>query len=239
VKDRANLAWQRELAISHWKLGEVALEQEPQNYDHAREASDRSLDIKKLADSYGEDRQWQDLLFKLYKQRASIAIDDPRDWYPEREAFARAASNQLLDIAKRWHEADPKNKEWERNLSLGYRFLGELELNRCNLMAAREASNQSLAIARRLREADHKNEDWNFDLAIILRQRSNIERNARQFEAAREALAESLTIAKHLKTLNPLGDLEKVQANINSLTQGESDEPLSAGCRSIAASGNK
>ena len=107
--DPANAGWQRDLSVSHNKLGDVAVA--AGDLAAARAAYQATLDIRvrlAAADPANTERQ-RDLSVSHNKLGdVAIAAGDL--------AAARAAYQASLDISVRLAAADPANTEWQRDL---------------------------------------------------------------------------------------------------------------------------
>ncbi len=117
--DPTNSEWQRDLSISHNKLGDLA--RAAGDSTAARTAYQASLDIAaRLAAADPTNTEWQRDLSVSHNKLGDLA----------RAAgdltAARTAYQASLDIAARLAAADPTNTEWQRDLSVSHNKLGDL-----------------------------------------------------------------------------------------------------------------
>src|SRR5205823_2634946 len=103
-----------------------------------------------------------------------------------------------LAIAEKLAAADPKNAEWQRDLSVSYNKLGDVAVAAGKLDEGRTAFERGLAIAQKLAAADPTNAEWQRDLAIshvkligVARQRRDRADAQRHLAAALAVLAET------------------------------------------------
>jgi tetratricopeptide (TPR) repeat protein len=70
------------------------------------------------------------------------------------------------DIISRLAASDPGNAGWQRDLSVSYDKVGDVQMAQGNLKAALKSYSDSLAIAERLAASDPGNAQWQYDLGI-------------------------------------------------------------------------
>ena len=137
--DPANTEWQRDLSVTHDKLGDVAVGGRgpgrgpgrlPGRPGHRGPAGRRrSRQHRMAARPVHQPRRLGDV---------AIAAGDL--------AAARAAYQAGLDIAARLAAADPANTEWQRDLSVSHNQLGDVAIAAGDLAAARAAYQAGLDI---------------------------------------------------------------------------------------------
>ncbi|MEL4383171.1 tetratricopeptide repeat protein, partial [Shewanella algae] len=71
-----------------------------------------------------------------------------------------------LAIAERLAKTDPGNADWQRDLSVTYNRVGDVQQAQGDLSAALTSYQASLAIAERLAKADAGNAGWQRDLSV-------------------------------------------------------------------------
>ena len=71
-----------------------------------------------------------------------------------------------LAIAERLAKSDPGNAGWQRDLSVSYNKVGNVEVAQGNLTEALASYQASLAIRERLGKSDPGNAGWQSDLAV-------------------------------------------------------------------------
>jgi hypothetical protein len=70
-----------------------------------------------------------------------------------------------LAIVERLANSDPSNAGWQRDLSVSYQKVGEVEVEQGQYAQALDSYQHDLAIARRLAESDPSNGLWQRDLS--------------------------------------------------------------------------
>ena len=69
-------------------------------------------------------------------------------------------------IADRLAKSDPGNAGWQRDLSVSYENVGDVQVAQGNLPAALASYQASLAISDRLAKSDPGNAGWQRDLSV-------------------------------------------------------------------------
>ena len=87
-----------------------------------------------------------------------------------RSAEALKSFRDGLAISDRLAKADPGNAGWQRDLSVSYDKIGDVQVAQGNLPEALKSFRDGLAIADRLAKADPGNAGWQRDLSVSLRQ---------------------------------------------------------------------
>ena len=82
-------------------------------------------------------------------------------------AVARQAYAQALAIAERLAQADPSNTQWQRDLSVSYWKLGEVDSKQSKAGEALAMFERSAVIAERLATLDPGNATWKNDLEWV------------------------------------------------------------------------
>ena len=75
-----------------------------------------------------------------------------------------------LAIAERLAKSDPGNAGWQRDLSVSYDKVGDVQVAQGDLAGALKSYRDSLAIAERLAKSDPGNAGWQRDLSVSLQQ---------------------------------------------------------------------
>lgn len=83
---------------------------------------------------------------------------------------ALAAYQASLAIHQRLATADPRNTEWQRDLSVSHERIGDVHRARGDLTGSLDAYQASNAIRERLAVADPDNTEWQHDLSVSLEQ---------------------------------------------------------------------
>ena len=213
--DPANTEWQRDLSISHNKLGDVA--RAAGDLAAARAAYQAALDIRvRLAAADPADTGWQRDLSVSHNKVGDVAraAGDL--------AAARAAYQVGLDIRARLAAADPADTGWQRDLSVSHNRLGDVAADVGDLAAARAAYQAGLDIRVRLAAADPANAGWQRDLSVSHERLGDVAVAAGDLAAARAAYQAGLDIAARLAAADPANtewqrDLESARQKINDL----------------------
>ena len=73
-------------------------------------------------------------------------------------------------IADRLAKSDPGNAGWQRDLSVSYEKVGNVQVAQGNLPAALTSYQAGLAIRERLAKSDPGNAGWQRDLSVLYRE---------------------------------------------------------------------
>ena len=194
--DPTNADWQRDLSMSHLKLGDVAVA--AGDLAAARAAYQATLDIAaRLAAADPANTLWQRDLSISHLKLGDVAVAAGD------LAAARAAYQATLDIAARLAAADPANTGWQRDLSVSHNRLGDVAVAAGDLAAARAAYQATLDIAARLAAADPANTGWQRDLSVSHNKLGDVAVAAGDLAAARAAYQAALDIAARLAAARP------------------------------------
>jgi tetratricopeptide (TPR) repeat protein len=157
--DPSHSGWQRDLAVSHERLGDLAVQ--TGDLKAARESYQQALAIRqRLVQADPSNTEWQRDLSVSHIKLGDLAVQTG-----ELKA-ARESYQQDFAIAQRLVQANPSNREWQRDLAVSHERLGDLAVQTGELKAARESYQQDLAIAQRLVQADPRNVQWQKDLLL-------------------------------------------------------------------------
>ncbi len=194
--DPANTGWQRDLSVSHSKLGVVAVA--AGDLAAARAAYQAGLDIAaRLAAADPANTQWQRDLSVSHDRLGDVAVAAGD------LAAARIAYQASLDIRTRLAAADPANSQWQRDLSVSHERLGDVARAAGDLAAARTAYQAALDIRTRLAAADPANTEWQRDLSVSHNKLGDVAVAAGDLAAARAAYQADLGIAARLAAADP------------------------------------
>jgi len=116
-------------------------------------------------------------------------------------AGALASYRQGLTIREKLARQDPGNAEWQRDLSVIYERLGEVQQAQGDLAGALASYRQGLTIREKLARQDPGNAQWQADVVASLVQISSVFDLAQPEgrRAAREALHKALSIAQRIQ----------------------------------------
>ena len=81
-------------------------------------------------------------------------------------AGALKSYHDSLAIADRLAKSDPGNAGWQRDLSVSYNKVGDVQVAQGDLAGALKSYSDSLAIADRLAKSDPGNAGWQRDLSV-------------------------------------------------------------------------
>ena len=139
--DPGNSGWQRDLSVSHNKLGDVQVAQG--NLAAALTSFQASLAIcERLAEADPGNSGWQRDLSVSHDQIGDVQVAQGN------LAAALTSFQASLAISERLAEADPGNSGWQRDLSVSHEKIGDVQVAQGNLAAALTSFQASLAIAR-------------------------------------------------------------------------------------------
>ncbi len=126
--------------------------------------------------------------------------------------------DKLLPIAEKLAAQDPSNTEWQRDLSVSFKRIGDVQRAGGNLDAALEAYGDGLAIAEKLAARDPINAVWQRDLAVSFEQIGGVHYARGSLDAALEAYEDRYVITEKLAAQDP------------SNTEWQRDLSVSHGC---------
>src|ERR1700752_5456561 len=89
-----------------------------------------------------------------------------------------------LAIIRRLAQQNPSNADWQGELAVAQRRIGDVLQARGKLEAAQAAFGEALAISRHLTEQDPSNADWQRDLAVACWRIAHLEAKAGRPAAA-------------------------------------------------------
>ena len=132
------------------------------------------------------------------------------------------------DIISGLAKADPGNAGWQRDLSVSYNKVGDVQVAQGNLPEALNAYQASLAIIDRLAKSDPGNAGWQRDLSVSLRKsatclwrkaicprRSKLTAKPRHYRPPREDRSRQCRMAaRSIGVLYKVGDVLEAQGNL-------------------------
>ena len=194
--DPANAQWQRDLSISHNRLGDIA--RATGDLTAARTHYQASLDIaQRLAAADPASTQRQRSLSISHEKLGDIARDAGD------LTAARTHYQASLDTRRRLAAADPANTQWQRDLFISHERLGDIARDTGDLTTARTHYQASLDIIQRLVAADPANAGWHRDLSNGHIRAGAMAQEAGDWDAARRHYQASLNIRERLVTSDP------------------------------------
>jgi tetratricopeptide (TPR) repeat protein len=191
-----NATWQRDLSVSHNKLGRVQSNQG--NPSAALTAYQTSLAIRdRLAKSDPGDAGWQ--------QDLSVSHDNIGDVLRAQGNLPGSLESYRasLALAERLTRADPGNARWLRELSVSYNNIGNVQRHQGNLSGSLDTYSASHAIRERLAKADPGDAGWQRDLCISHSTIGDVQRDQGNLPAALAGYQASLVIADRLAKSDP------------------------------------
>ncbi|MBS0155338.1 MAG: DUF4062 domain-containing protein [Nitrospira sp.] len=176
--DPANTEWQRDLSVSHDRIGNVLVSQG--DLPAALTAYRASLAIREvLAKRDGGNTQWQRDLSVSHDRIGDVLV--AQGDLPAALTAYRASLAIREVLAKR----DGGNTEWQRDLSISHNKIGDVLVSQGDLPAALTAYRASLAIREVLAKRDGGNTEWQRDLYVSYWRLADL---AEKQKATKEAL---------------------------------------------------
>ena len=158
-QDPSNAQWQRDLGVSHSRLGDV--QQAQGDLVGALASFLTNLEIReRLARQDPSNAQWQRDLGLCHERLGDV----------QREqgdlAGALASFRKRLEIGERLARQDPSNAQWQRGLGLSHSRLGEVQQAQGDLAGALASFRKYLEITERLARQDPSNAQWQRDVWV-------------------------------------------------------------------------
>jgi tetratricopeptide (TPR) repeat protein len=189
--DPGNPSWQRELAVSYGKVGEVLVAQG--NLPEALASHQASLAIMDgLTKSDPGNPDWQRELAVSYAK-----IGDVQQRQHNLPA-ALAAYQAGQAIFERLAKADPNNTDWQDDLSVSYARIGDVQVAQGDFSGALKSNRDSLAIAERLAKSDTGNARWQRELAVSYNNVGNVQMAQGDLQDALASYQADLAIMERL-----------------------------------------
>ncbi|MCA1568996.1 MAG: CHAT domain-containing protein [Chloroflexi bacterium] len=224
--DPTNAMAQRDLSVSHEKLGNLALQAGDGTL--AAEHYNAALTIaQRLADADATNATAQRDLSVSHERLGDLA----------RQAgdgtLAAEHYNAALTIRQRLADADPTNATAQRDLSVSHNKHGDLALQAGDGTLAAEHYNAALTIRQRLADADPTNATAQRDLSISHNKLGDLALQAGDGTLAAEHYTAALTIAQRLADADPTNataqrDLSVSHNNLGNLALQAGDGTLAA-----------
>jgi tetratricopeptide (TPR) repeat protein len=171
--DIESLFWAGRIGIDHGNL------------DEAQTRLERVLELAKT-DDQAHYKYWARIgLGGIWRRRSDLIS-------------ALKSYSDSLAIARRGAKAEPANADWQRDLSVSYNKIGEVELAQGDLKAAVKSYSDALAIRERLARSDPGNADWQRDLWFSYAIVADAYRKSNQTAKARDAFVAGRAIIGNL-----------------------------------------
>ena len=191
-----SLQWQRDLSVSHNKLGDATAS--IGDLTAARIAYQASMQIRlQLVATDPANSQWQRDLSVSYDKLGDV------DLAAGDLTAARASYQASRDIRVELAATDPANSRWQRDLSVSYDKLGDVDLAAGDLTAARASYQASQGIAAQLAAGDSGNSQWQRDLSVSYDKLGDVDLAAGDLTAARASYQASRDIRVELAATDP------------------------------------
>ena len=188
--------WQRELSVSHIKIGDVLRAQG--DGPGALAAYQQSLEIfEALVQKDPSSAEWQRDLAVSHGKIGNVLRaqgDGPG---------ALSAYQQSLEIFEALVQKDPSSAEWQRDLSVSHDKIGDVLRAQGDGPGALNAYQQSLEIAKALVEQDPSSAEWQRDLSVSHNKIGDVLRAQGDGPGALNAYQQSLEIRKALVEQDP------------------------------------
>jgi tetratricopeptide (TPR) repeat protein len=194
--DPANNIWQYDLAITHERLGDLAVAAGDLTAARTSYQACRDIALRLTADD-PTNTGWQRELSVSHNKLGDLATAAGD------LTAARTAYQTALAIRERLAAADPTNTQWQRDLAVSHERLGDLAAAAGDTAAARTAHQAALAIRERLAAADPTNTQWQRDLSVSHNKVGDLATAAGDTAAARTAHQAALAIAERLAAADP------------------------------------
>ena len=159
VGDPGNTEWQRDLSVSHYKIGNVQAAQG--DSAAALRSFQASLAIgERLAAGDPRNSEWQRDLSVSHNK-----IGDVQAAQGDSAAALKSFQTGLV-LRERLAAGDPRNTRWQRDLSVSHDRIGDVQAAQGDSTAALKSFQAGLAIAERLTASDPRNTEWQRDFSV-------------------------------------------------------------------------
>ena len=192
-----NPQWQRDLSISHNRLGDVAIAKGDLAEAARRYAAGLAI-AEKLAAADPGNTQWLRDLSISYERLGNVDVAQGN----LDEATRRYAAG--LVVREKLAAADPGNTEWRRDLFISHQKLGEVALATGDLAEAARRYAAGHAIAEKFAATDPGNTAWQRDLSISHDRLGDVARAKDDLAEAARRYAAGLAIAEKLAAADPV-----------------------------------
>ena len=108
-----------------------------------------------------------------------------------------------LAIIERLAQSDPGNAGWQRDLSVSYNDVGDVQVAQGDLTGALKSYRDGLAIAERLAQSDPGNAGWQRDLSVSYNKVGDVQVAQGDLAGALKSYRDSLAIAERLAQSDP------------------------------------
>ena len=196
ARDPTNTEWQRDLSVSHNRIGDVLLGRG--DLEGALQEYRELLAIgERLAAKDPENSSWQrDMAAGHQKIGDVLALQSDL-------GGTRKEYRETLTICQRLAAKEPGNAEWQRNLSVSHRKLGDVLRVKGDVLGALREYRRALPIAEQLADQDPTDVVWQRDLGMTHLQVGDVLRAQGDLEGALREYWEDLVITERLAAQDP------------------------------------
>ena len=232
ARDPANTGWQRDLSVSHDKIGDVLVAQG--DGAGALAAFRRGLEIAEdLAARDPANTEWQRDLSVSHNKIGEVLVVQGDG------AGALAAFRRGLEIAEELVACDPANTGWQRDLSVSHDRIGDVLVAQGDGAGALAAFRRSLEIAEELVARDPANTGWQRDLSVSHDRIGDVLVAQGDGAGALTAFRRSLEIREELVARDPANALWQIDVAVSCSKLGAAAELSAEARRSyLAGPGN-
>jgi tetratricopeptide (TPR) repeat protein len=157
--DPRNAEWQRELSVSHSRLGDVQLTQG--DWAGALASFRKAMEIsERLARQDPINAQWQRDLSLSHGKLGNVQLAQGD------LTGALASFRKAVEICERLAQHDPYNAHWQGDLLVNHSKLGDAQLAQGDLAGALAVYHRVLEVCKRLAGQDPSNAQWQRDLWV-------------------------------------------------------------------------
>jgi tetratricopeptide (TPR) repeat protein len=146
-----------------------------------------------------------------------------------------------LAIVDKLAKQDPGNAGWQRDLSVSYEKVGDVQSAQGDLDGALKSYRDSLAIREKLARQDPGNAGWQRDLSVSYQSIGYVQENQGDFATAAETYRKSLSIFEKLARQDPANALWQGDLGWNCWAIGrtliKTDPKLKADARAMVKKG--
>ena len=134
-----------------------------------------------------------------------LGSNDPLAKRTGRFAFvgAHKSYQDSLAIAEQLAQSDPGNAGWQRDLSVSYDNVGDVQVAQRDLAGALKSYRDSLAIRERLAQSDPGNAGWQRDLSVLYEKVGKVQMAQGDVAGALQSYRDGRAIAERLAQSDP------------------------------------
>ena len=194
--DPGNTEWQRDLSVSHDRIGDVQAVQG--DSAAALRSYQASLAIaERLAAGDPRNTEWQRSPSVSHDKIGSVQAAQGDS------AAALKSYKASLTIRERLAASDSRNTGWQRDLSVSHDRIGSVQAAQGDSAAALKSYQAGLVIAERLTASDPRNTEWQRDLSVSHEKIGDVQAAQGDSAAALNSYQASLAIRDRLATGDP------------------------------------